>query len=112
MAGKRIMLEDDLEAAARTGRNGLVMDRGQMRPRLLAGAIPALRSWRTCRGGRRSGGKVVMAQAITSSSAAEKMGRSASAAKRVVVEATACAAVPREPATAAMDVQTLTAPPR
>ena len=83
-----------------------------MRPRLLAGAIPALRSWRTCRGGRRSGGKVVMAQAMTSSSAMAKTGRSASAARRAVVEATACAVMPRDPAMAVMDVQTLAAPPR
>jgi len=54
---------------------------GQTRPRLCVGAIPALRSCRTRRGDSRSGGMVVMAQAMTSSSASAKTGRSASVAQ-------------------------------
>src|SRR5260221_12429335 len=83
-----------------------------MRPRLLVGAIPALRTCWTPREVSLTGGNVVMAQAMASSSAMAKTGRSASAVRREVADVIVLADTAKDPPMAAIAVQTSAAPPR
>src|SRR5260370_32752514 len=83
----------------------------QKRPSPTDFAMPDLRRLLTLRGLRLACGKVVMAQALTSSSAAASTGRSASLLSRAIVDRTDWAVMPIVLPIAPIDVQTWAAPP-